>query len=334
MRQSLIPAVRVVSSEVYARVPEWVDHLIYDELHAYYQPSGLAKEFDKNLTADEDRVKRYLGTYFPRSLLESFVIFDSLFTEKRHVKRLTRKDEISILSIGSGTGGDLLGLLLALTGASITSLPIKVLSIEGNRKAHAVLEKVVGNARETLGIDLELTAVEYVFDSCGMDEAFQDDIERWGAFDFVLTSKFLNELVEGRGKSTVYNDFLSSFSLYLSSMGILVMIDVSSPVGESKLWVPALMNEQANSFISESSEFKTILPLICSGLGSECGKGCYSQFRLKVSHRHCDDYGSKMCFRAIGRNDTADLLSKSPAVWESPISVWNEKTAERCKELE
>lgn len=58
-------------------LPQWIDHLILEDLGTYYSPSGSMRAFDRNLHSTTTEIKTYLGTYFPRSFAEAFVIFDS-----------------------------------------------------------------------------------------------------------------------------------------------------------------------------------------------------------------------------------------------------------------
>ena len=55
-----------------AKIPQYLDEYIYHDLGGVFQP-GL--NVDINLTNDESANKRYIGTYFPRSVVECFSIF-------------------------------------------------------------------------------------------------------------------------------------------------------------------------------------------------------------------------------------------------------------------
>ena len=63
---------------------------------------------------NEQQSQRYLGTYFPRSFVESYNIFYRLFNQEEIYKNFIGKKKINILNIGSGSGGDLFGLIEAM----------------------------------------------------------------------------------------------------------------------------------------------------------------------------------------------------------------------------
>lgn len=312
MNLQAFPSINIEGDDISASLPEWLNDLLFDDFHARNEPSGPTREFDRNLDAGEDKILRYLGTYFPRSLLETYIIFDSLFAEKRYLQEVDQNDGISVLSIGSGTGGDLLGLLLALKHNLITSIPVTVASVEGNKKAHQKLVQIIKRASEILCMDINLTIKNYTITMPAPFSGIKKTMGSREKFDFVITSKMLNELVSLNLGKDLYYEFCQTFAPMLSKIGLLTMIDVASPVGESKDWVPVLLNGQTNAYILESEDFRTVLPLICNGLESTCAGGCYSQYKIKVSHRNCCNYSSKMCFRVIA-------LKKPLICWQNQL---------------
>lgn len=56
-------------------LPMWLDKFLFEELGANYAPEHTRYEY--NLDLDENELKVYLGTYFPRSYAEIFCIFDN-----------------------------------------------------------------------------------------------------------------------------------------------------------------------------------------------------------------------------------------------------------------
>ena len=57
------------------KIREYIDKYIYEELGGFYE---RGTNIDTNIENKENDNKRYLGTYFPRSLIESFTILDDL----------------------------------------------------------------------------------------------------------------------------------------------------------------------------------------------------------------------------------------------------------------
>ena len=93
------------------KFPTELENFIIDDLKAIYDPDFY--EAQDNLNANEEKLNIYLGTYFPRSFTEINSISSELF-HNDHIKNIFEKNEINILDIGSGTGGNLLGLLWSM----------------------------------------------------------------------------------------------------------------------------------------------------------------------------------------------------------------------------
>lgn len=75
---------------------------ILEELHATYHEEYFDVQY--NLQNDEEKNKKYLGTYFPRSFKESYTIFEDIFTVLIDYG-FFQNDTLNILDFGSGTGG-------------------------------------------------------------------------------------------------------------------------------------------------------------------------------------------------------------------------------------
>ena len=84
---------------------DFLERMILEPAGARYNPDW--KKARENLD--------YLGTYFPRTVLESAIIFEHLMRTMPSVKKmLAERDVIRVLDFGCGTGGELLGFLIAL----------------------------------------------------------------------------------------------------------------------------------------------------------------------------------------------------------------------------
>ena len=122
---------RVIFRKSNTRLPRWLDDLIFKELGASWNPSP--DDAEHNLYSREPMVKEYLGTYFPRSYGEAFCIADNLF--QNEVFRSALRNEISILDIGCGTGGEILGLLCVIDKYLPSDVTISVYACDGNSTA-------------------------------------------------------------------------------------------------------------------------------------------------------------------------------------------------------
>lgn len=70
-------------------LPLWLDKFLFEELGANYAPEHTRYEY--NLDLDENELKVYLGTYFPRSYAEVFVFLTIYFKIILFVKPIKTK---------------------------------------------------------------------------------------------------------------------------------------------------------------------------------------------------------------------------------------------------
>ena len=328
---NLYPSISVTNGNVGIALPNWVNQLVFDQFGADHNPAGRRRTFDRNLDSDEAGVLTYLGTYFPRSLAESFVIFDSLLSDKSLASILAHEPNISICSVGTGTGGDLLGLVLAISKWIPEAKRVNIVSIEGNAYAHVIARDIIGEAQTHMEMSVELNFVNHVFEPPLPFARLDKIIPAYPqAFDFVISSKMLNELDGAHVSDNPYYEFCDAFTRLLKPAGILLVLDVTSPNGAKGRWTPQQLNGQVNNFLSRSGEFKTILPLLCNRFEGVCGSNCYTQNALYVNYRNVTNECSKICYRVIGPSKLADKLSGSVALWSCPIT---EDNRTHCQEF-
>ena len=111
----------------------------------------------------EDENLKYLGTYFPRSYTESFCIFDNIFQNKNYLNFLIEKQSLNILSVGCGTGGDLIGLLAVIEKYCNTNVTLNIWAIDGNKNALDILTQIVEMFKTTTSKKINLNVLKSVF---------------------------------------------------------------------------------------------------------------------------------------------------------------------------
>ena len=111
-------------------LPKWLDDLIFKELKAQYRPQYSDMT---NIDDDKEKTLKYLGTYFPRSYVESFCIFSDYFNSKK--SDFADKEELSIFDLGSGTGGEIIGLLTVLDEQFPNLKKVSIVALDGNQHA-------------------------------------------------------------------------------------------------------------------------------------------------------------------------------------------------------
>ena len=276
-------------------VPDWLQSVIYDNLRAVYAPDY--KKYETNLNLSDDELLVYLGTYFPRSYGESFSIWDSLFSRCDY-NSLFAKESISILGLGVGTGGDIIGLLDVIHKYGLCS-KVQVYAIDGNKKALSIFKHLVATLASRYNISIKVECYE-----SAVDEGFSlPDIDF--TFDVITTSKFVNEIVKIINEP--YYKMLEYSYPKLAQRGLMLISDVTTLVGDT--FIPVRMNAEVNKFIRRHKACKSILPITCSQFEQQCTYQCFTQKQINISHRYRALDKSLITYRLLGRKDLASDLS-------------------------
>ena len=278
-------------------LPHWLDLLLFNNLGAIYSPEH--KKFEYNLNNDSEDIKIYLGTYFPRSYAESFCIFDDLFKASPYVEVLKNASELNILDFGCGTGGELVGLIVALSKHVSKPKVINVRAIDGNHNALDFMGKIIetlsNNTRHRVCISYEERAC-----LCEKDIQLKDEDRE---YQFILNSKMACELISRKIiAENCYYMLAEVLSRFLADNGLLCILDVTTKDQFSELFYPQLMNKELNCFISSHNDFETLLPLACNNW-KECQDACFMQQTFTVSHSRKSDDESRVCYRIICKHD-------------------------------
>lgn len=286
-------------------LPHWLDCYIFDVLDAKYSPFNQRFEF--NLDLNEEEVKVYLGTYFPRSYAEMFCIADNLMANKEILNIYQSQDTISICDFGCGTGGELIGLLVALSKYNMRKFIISI--YDGNKYSLGILERIINQFKKIYNCDIDISVNDLTISS----EQGLISIQLNKEFDFILCDKMICELISKRIITTnAYSKTAMKLSQYLSDNGLLVLLDVTTKDNNSGYFYPQLMNKQLNNFIKKSNEFATLLPLACD-CENGCENMCFMQQQFEVNHSRKQKDDSRVCYRIIVHKDLKNkVLSNMP----------------------
>ncbi|MCQ2191257.1 MAG: class I SAM-dependent methyltransferase [Paludibacteraceae bacterium] len=218
-------------------LPEWLDKLIFEELGAKYSPSYSDMT---NIHDDREKTLNYLGTYFPRSYAESYYIFTSYFQKYR--LEWEKRESLSIFDFGSGTGGEIIGLLTVLNETFPLLKKVRVVALDGNQIALRLFEKVIREQRDYLDFELDVKIspihVEDFYDIETLNVVLNEQ------FDLVMTFKAICEFVTEQEflERNPYQHLLSFFSGKLNEGGIVLLEDITTYNKCKNEWLPVMMD--------------------------------------------------------------------------------------------
>lgn len=295
----LLPPHPRESLKTKTRLPSWLDNFIFNTLQAEYAPDFQRFEYNLNLSHEENL--KYLGTYFPRSYAETFCIFDNIFSNDVIKSKYVRLTEVSILSVGCGTGGDIMGLLTIINKHFASIKRINVFAVDGNEDALNILTQIVEQANRQFHKEVVLSIKQVVFDRINA-------IDLKSSFDFIITSKLINEIInKGKGgMDSSYYDFAKAFSPLLKQEGFMLILDVTTKVGTSE-FCPILLNRQVNQFVYEHPDFVSIIPIPCANKDN-CQVQCFSQKEFTVSHSKFANDKSRVAYRILVKKAFSQIL--------------------------
>lgn len=218
-------------------LPQWLDFLIYDELGAKYQRSNADMTV---IDWDKSDVLNYLGTYFPRSYAESYCIFSEFF--RLHPEYFNGRTELSVFDFGCGTGGEIVGLLTAMSEKLPSIKSVNVIAMDGNHHALRLLERVLCGFKEKTILDVHLRVIPLTIDDFYDLEVMNKVLV--GRFDIFMTFKAICEFVtkDRFERQNPYAHIANTFLPRIKEDGIMVLVDVSTYNNVSQEWLPRMMD--------------------------------------------------------------------------------------------
>lgn len=299
-------------------LPKLIQNQLFLNFSANYSPNY--KEAQQNLDADEDKLRNYLGTYFPRSFAETYYITESLLSSDVILKKINNKKDCKILDIGSGTGGNLLGFLSAMRKyTDIVNIPINLISVDGNQAALSIQEKIV---KECFDGKINFNHQNISFSYRNQFALQLTDIcQNNDPFDIILCSKSLSELYLSPkfeewmpmwNNEGYYSDLFEVAGKFLKSDGLLILMDVTVKVPTINLNISKIINAEYDHYIhGVNKKLKCILPISCAlwSVGCLNSKNCFHQKIIKVNHHFKNDDISKFTCKVLAMNSYADKIS-------------------------
>jgi hypothetical protein len=294
----------------------YLKNLICGKLGGFYL-KGL--NVDINLNNNSFDNKKYLGTYFMRSFTEASTIMNELMENQKISNAWEDKEEINILDIGSGTGGNITGVLAFLSKFGEANKQINIYSIDGNQNALDYQEYIVDKFSQNFDINCNLERLNVVFKN---RDDFENQVHTLLAnlnvsFDLIMTFKFVSEFYntnpeEARG---FYECFIETTQNFLSDTGLMIILDVVAKDYDRKRFAYStqiLSKNMSNYFVKPFPKLACILPLSCAKWYRTCSTPtCYIERVFTVNNCQNVRDVSKVCYRVLTQKMFAQCILNS-----------------------
>lgn len=220
------------------KLPEWLDTLIFDELKAQYCPRYSDMT---NIDDNKDNALNYLGTYFPRSFAESYCIFSEYF--KSNNSDFADKEELSIFDFGSGTGGEIIGLLTVLDEQFPNLKKVRIVALDGNQNALRLYEKVLSATQKQIKMHVENNSAPIMIDDF-YDLSILNNVLNKN-FDIIISFKAICEFVtkDQFEEQNAYEHIAKFLLPKLANNGLMLLVDVTTYNNTSQDWLPMMMDK-------------------------------------------------------------------------------------------
>ena len=129
---------------------------------------------------------------------------------------------------------------------------------------------------ENISIDknIYIQEIKDIYDLQMVSQCFADEDDN---FDFIITSKFLNELLKIINNH--YGVFVNTFKSCLAKDGIMILLDTTNLV--TNTFNPILLNLGVNKAIEEDPTIACLLPIPCR-ITQNCKKICFTCFESVI----------------------------------------------------
>jgi len=286
-------------------LPQNIDKIIFEELGGFYQKGT---NVDININNSEEDNKRYLGTYFPRSFTEAYTIMLEIYSHYLVKMSVNKKSRIDILDIGTGTGGNILGMMEFFRSIGWNSEKITFYTLEGNSNAIEIQRRIFDsyNEKYSTRFTLQSSLIRFAT-AASINSQLENFLSQKNIrFDFITSFKFLSEFynmdyIQAKG---IYTSVIKTLQDFLKPQSFLILFDLVSGNMDRKRPRPfttQIMSDELNEYAKlPSALLKSVLPVCCGKWGDTCKrKMCYIERQFNVQHsRNANDL-SKGCYRVM-----------------------------------
>ena len=287
------------------KLPKFLDDFIFLQCNAKYNVDHVA--VTQNVDNDTNKNLNYLGTYFPRSYSESYIILNDLLSSKIIREAFNQKETVRVLSIGSGTGADIFGVLHALIDNKLVRDKIIYIdSYEGNSDALSTQKKITELFNKEFLLDIKLNGYEKRFTTTNI---FNEIVDAKKTYDIIITFKFINELYRNQPQvSGLYRNYIQMASIQLNQDGICIIGEVCDSGGCNN-FLPIIVANEIRDELKCNSSIKHILPKSCALWADKCSEDCFTGAIFRVKHtNNLEGKDNKLSFRVFAKEEFANSI--------------------------
>jgi hypothetical protein len=272
-------------------IPAWIDNIVNRDLGGTYAPDY--KKFARNLNLSLSEARVYLATYGLRSFGEAKIILSNLLSNNTVRASWLAEQQINILDFGSGTGGNLAAIIIALGEAYPTPPRLRILSVDGNENMLSLQKDFLERIIPRYNAEVK---VEYLHHRATSLSDLMTLATIAGSNWHLITSfKCLSEIIS---IPAIYYEFAKAFSIRLHEKGIMLLLDVTTKDNLPQ-FNPILMNQEITR-LERESQLKTLLPIPCYLHSATCFGECFGQQQFLISHSLKKSDISKVYYRILG----------------------------------
>lgn len=210
-------------NESFANIPQDITV----QLPEFYEELTNHRHVQDTLAYSEAQLGGYFHKYFPRSYVETFTVMGLLLNaSQRYRSMLSEKHHLTLLDIGGGIGGNMIGMLKFISAALPGMQSVLIYSIDGNKRALDYQARLIKKLK--LNFIATFNPVHHLFSSETMIEELESFISEKACYDIVMASKFLNEFYRKDNAVTgLYSRFIEFGSAVLDHEGILMITELT-----------------------------------------------------------------------------------------------------------
>ncbi len=218
-------------------LPKWLDDYIFNELGAKYCRANsdmIVRKYDKEKTLE------YLGTYFPRSYAESYCLYSAHLGI--HKAKWSEKTVLKIFDFGCGTGGEIIGLAMAVKEWLPQINRIEGIALDGNHYGLDFYKQIEDVVSCKVNLDIQLTLAPTTISNA---EDLGEVTELVKSFDIIMSFKAICEFIKEKrfDQQNAYECFATAFVSKLNNKGLLMLVDITTHSDIFNEWLPKLMEK-------------------------------------------------------------------------------------------